>query len=228
VIFVENALYNLIFKSWIPKWQRGKSKRMAEGDELLELAEEAVSEAEIQGRLEEYGGIDDEYAEKMVELGYLMLFGAALPLLSVLILVSSIVDLRADAERLLQGSQRPRYKRANTIGTWGTLMDIMTVMSIISQCCFLAFTSDALYYYFPGMTPMQKAFYAIALEHVLLFFKALWDAEVCGSVPEEVELAYKRKVHERDYILEKFDTFNKEEDVAFYTSDAGRAYYGKD
>ncbi|KAJ1476573.1 calcium-activated chloride channel-domain-containing protein, partial [Baffinella frigidus] len=195
VIFIENSIYNFVVKSLLPKLSRvGAAGAKLDDGEMAELAEEAVSEAELQGKLEVYGGVDDEYAEKVAEIGYLMLFGAAMPLLSVLILVSCINDLRADAERLLNGAQRPSYKRGKSIGTWAVLLDVMTIMGIISQCCFLAFTSNSLYYYFPGMTPMANAFYAIALEHALLFFKALWDAEVCGSVPEEVELAFNRKV----------------------------------
>ena len=37
------------------------------------------------------------------------------------------------------------------IGTWSTIIDITAIMSIIFNCALIAFTSNALFYYFPAM-----------------------------------------------------------------------------
>ena len=45
--------------------------------------------------------------------------------------------------------------------------------------------STGLYYYFPYMTEVDKTFYAVIFEHVLLFFKILFDgATVCTWDPK--------------------------------------------
>jgi hypothetical protein len=69
-------------------------------------------------------------------------------------------------------------------------------------------------------------FYAVALEHFLLIFKALLDS-MFVDVPEDVELTYEIKVHQKSLVEEEMDTLNPEEEVAFYTSDAedGRMQY---
>ena len=69
-------------------------------------------------------------------------------------------------------------------------------------------------------------FYAVALEHILLVFKALLDSMVV-EVPEDVELTFEIKMHQKNLVEEEMDTLNPEEEVAFYTSDAedGRMQY---
>ena len=41
----------------------------------------------------------------------------------------------------------------------------------------MAFVSNGLYYYFPYMTSVDKTFYAVMIEHLLLLFK------VCVALP---------------------------------------------
>ena len=45
----------------------------------------------------------------------------------------------------------PYLQPDRDIGTWSTIIDITAIMSIIFNCALIAFTSNALFYYFPAM-----------------------------------------------------------------------------
>jgi len=45
---------------------------------------------------------------------------------------------------------------------------------------YMAFVSKGLYYYFPYMTNVDKTFYAVMIEHLLLLFKVC-VAECCAG-----------------------------------------------
>lgn len=182
-----------------------------------------------EGDKEEKGGqppetLDDMFFLNVMELGYVLLFGAACPLLPLLLLVYFMIELRQTAKHFLFGIQRPRYKCGKSIGKWEDMVDILVIISIISQSSYMAFVSNGLYYYFPYMTQVDKTFYAVIIEHVLLLFKILYDGAT-AHVPEDVDLAYQVKNHERDLALETFDTM-EEDNVKFYTDQEGFPYYG--
>ncbi len=52
--------------------------------------------------------MDEEYTSKFLEFGYLVLFGAAFPLLALLLLVTTAVELRTNATRFIENFQRPK------------------------------------------------------------------------------------------------------------------------
>ena len=53
---------------------------------------DSFSEYGAQERLQEFTGLTDEYLDKMIELGYIMLFSAACPVLAAIALVCSTRD----------------------------------------------------------------------------------------------------------------------------------------
>jgi hypothetical protein len=121
--------------------------------------------------------------------------------------------------------QRPLAKMSKRNATWQITLDILAIVSIILQCCFIGFVSDGILLYFPGSSLIDQIFIVLVLEHGLLLFKILWDAR--AGIPHEVQLAYERKNYERDELLSEFDTEDFHHTVAFYTSDEGDLFYSK-
>jgi len=168
--------------------------------------------------------LDDFYFSNIMELGYLLLFGATCPLLPMLLLIFNMLELRSAAGEFLFSFQRARYVCAKDIGFWEIVIDILVVMAILTQTSYCAFISNGLYYYFPYMTQVDKTFYAVIIEHVLLFFKILYDGAT-AHVPGDVSLAYKVRNHELKISLDHFDT-KDDDNVKFYTDEEGFPYYG--
>jgi hypothetical protein len=54
------------------------------------------------------------------------------------------------------------------MGTFTTIIDIISIMAIIVNSSLIAFTSNTLLYYFPYMNEWDRVFYAVACEHLLV------------------------------------------------------------
>jgi hypothetical protein len=88
-----------------------------------------------------FKGVLDEYTELMIQYGYVTLFACAFPLSSMCALINNIVEVRIDGFKLLYGTQRPVYRGAEDIGTWLAVLETMSVLSVVSNCAIIAFTS---------------------------------------------------------------------------------------
>jgi len=169
--------------------------------------------------------LNEWYLDKLMDLLWVMLFSGIMPLLPLMLLGIQIFDLRKNAGHLTNHVQRVRYSCSRDIGVINDMLDIFVVVAIITQTCMLAFASNGLLYYFPGITAPRRAFLALVIEHLLLLFMAIYLGHV--EVPEEAELAHERKKEEKKHLLRDMDHFNPTKDVVFYTSDDGEAFYGK-
>ncbi|CAN8012322.1 unnamed protein product, partial [Ixodes pacificus] len=83
----------------------------------------------------------DEFAEKIIQYGYLMLFAASFPLAPLLALLYNMFDLRIDANRLLWLNRRPVAFRDDDIGMWFHLFGFINACGVVSNAFLIAFTS---------------------------------------------------------------------------------------
>ena len=60
--------------------------------------------------------IEEEYVEKVIMFGYIVLFGSAYTFAPLVILIVTMLDLRSDAYRILWLYKRPVGHRAQNIG----------------------------------------------------------------------------------------------------------------
>ncbi len=71
---------------------------------------------EIQAKLQPSQPILDEYAEMVIQYGYVTLFAAAFPLAPLLAYVNNLVEIRTDSWKMLKQNHRPTYRGAKGIG----------------------------------------------------------------------------------------------------------------
>ena len=72
------------------------------------------------------------------------MFAAAFPLAPLMAFVNNIVEIRTDAFKLLDAYTRPEYKGAESIGAWYAILEIMGVISVITNCLLIGFQFAAL------------------------------------------------------------------------------------
>jgi hypothetical protein len=130
--------------------------------------------------------VDEEYKPKskrfspidkiVVQFGFLLLFSCAFPIAPLFALVNNLIEVRADAKRMLTSHQRPVTLRAKDIGLWQKIIELVVHLSIIVNGTIIAFGSD----WFNknvlnGLSADQKLTYRllsiIAFEHGILL---LW------------------------------------------------------
>ncbi|GAA6043352.1 hypothetical protein JCM8097_008045 [Rhodosporidiobolus ruineniae] len=106
--------------------------------------------------------IGGEYAEMVVQFGYLVLFAVIWPISPIWSLVNNFFEIRSDAFKLTTQARRPIPSRAESIGPW---LDVLGFLSYLGAVT----TSSLIYLYqphrtFPGKT---AAFLANVTHHAV-------------------------------------------------------------
>ncbi|CAG2218074.1 unnamed protein product [Mytilus edulis] len=84
----------------------------------------------------------EEYTEKIIQYGFLMLFAASLPIAPLIVIITNLIDMRIDAYRLLWLYRRPVAKRAQDIGIWYIILQFVNICGVISNGCLISLTSS--------------------------------------------------------------------------------------
>jgi hypothetical protein len=163
---------------------------------------------------------------KLVEVGFVVLWSGAFPLLPLALLLVQLVELRDKARHVLSGTQRPRHRCSKGLGAVNEALDVQVMAGILAQCCVLAFGSNGLAFYLPSLGMADRILCAAVVEHLLLLFKMVWDASM-REVPSDVVKAFERREKEKASIMREMDHFDPTESVLFYTSDDGEGFYCK-
>ncbi len=78
------------------------------------------------------GYFGDEYIEKVVLYGYMILFGNICSLAPLIVLIILLVNLRANARSLIWFYRRPVAYKAQSIGGWILIFRFLNVAGIIN------------------------------------------------------------------------------------------------
>ena len=110
-----------------------------------------------------------DYTQVVIQLGFVLLFGAIFPLAPVIALLNNLVFIRLDASKLTYTrkrygdmmilascltSVRPIAQKVGGLGVWEDVLQIMSVVGILTNCCLMGITSSQLsrilYFISPG------------------------------------------------------------------------------
>ncbi|XP_007236828.2 anoctamin-7 [Astyanax mexicanus] len=89
-------------------------------------------------------GLFSEYLEMVLQFGFITIFVAACPLAPFFALVNNWVEIRLDSQKFVCEYRRPVAERAQDIGIWFTILQVITYLAVISNAFLIAFTSDFL------------------------------------------------------------------------------------
>ncbi|KAA3681139.1 anoctamin-7 [Paragonimus westermani] len=91
-----------------------------------------------------YEGLFDEYMEMVLQFGFITIFVAAFPLAPFFALLNNWMEIRLDANKLVRETRRPLAERAQNIGVWFRILDVLVRLAVISNAFIIAFTSHFL------------------------------------------------------------------------------------
>ncbi|XP_048774148.2 anoctamin-7-like isoform X2 [Ostrea edulis] len=131
-----------------------------------------------------------EYMEKIIIFGFLMLFAASFPLAPLLALITTALDIRIDAWRLLWIYKRPVAHMAQDIGTWYTILSFMNFCGVVSNGFLVAFTSS----WGNSFSTTGQLWIVIGFEHIALIIMFIF-AYIVPDTPADVELKKRKKTH---------------------------------
>ncbi|KAJ8018438.1 Anoctamin-7 [Holothuria leucospilota] len=84
----------------------------------------------------------EEYNEKVILYGFLMVFSSALPIAPLIALLIILIDLGIDARRLILFNRRPIGLIACNIGMWYSILEFLNYVGVITNAFIIAFTSQ--------------------------------------------------------------------------------------
>ena len=182
---IVGQLYRQVLETCLPRAKRAlrecrfrRRVRQAEDSGVTEgkrgrrLVRHATSQAWAEARMPRYDTFND-YAELLIQFGYVTFFSWAFPLAPLCALLNNVVEMRTDAYKLCYTSQRPIAAKAGGIGVWYNVMVFMALLAVLTNSAHLALTSSQFKAYFPGMSDGERMLMVFLVEHAVLGLRLL-------------------------------------------------------
>merc|ERR1711939_768762 len=167
VVFVFKTIIQQIKEIYYPdikrcyrRWRETRGiENPEESDELDELDDDALSPrtrrrrgglsyVEEQNIMDSYGhpfpATYDDFQEMTIQFGFMTLFAVAYPIGALFALVNNIIEIPVDGQKLTTDCRRPRYRNAEDIGSWMTVLQCITVCAVITNSLLVSFSSTTL------------------------------------------------------------------------------------
>eukprot|EP00619_Florenciella_sp_RCC1007_P012487 CAMPEP_0205918630 /NCGR_PEP_ID=MMETSP1325-20131115/9920_1 /ASSEMBLY_ACC=CAM_ASM_000708 /TAXON_ID=236786 /ORGANISM="Florenciella sp., Strain RCC1007" /LENGTH=238 /DNA_ID=CAMNT_0053286177 /DNA_START=18 /DNA_END=734 /DNA_ORIENTATION=+ len=172
-------------------------RRMEEALKMTAIEEQYV--------MEEYDTTLDlfnDYLEMVIQFGYATLFSCSFTLAPLMAYVNNYVELRVDAWKICTQSRRPLPGGAEDIGTWQSVLELMSILAIMTNLGIVCFTSEKLVQASRGW----RVVWFIVIEHFAVGAKIV-AAAIIPDCPDEVAIQLKRQ----ELIIDKIINGKKDE-----------------
>lgn len=80
----------------------------------------------------------------LVQFGYVTLFVMCFPLIPLLAIINNIFELKVDAITLVKSSQRPDPNGSSGLGTWNSVLQIFSILSVATNTMFITMRTNLL------------------------------------------------------------------------------------
>ena len=197
VIFLTQTLFGNFTEMVMPMFAR-KYAMWKENKELLRLKgvdhkPKKLDQPEAEAKYSEYR-IEkesfDDYAEMVVQYGFVTLFVVAFPLTPVLALANNVLELHVDSIKLCFGFRRPYPYPGESIGQWELFMNMQSSISVVTNIAIIIFTTDL----FAKWREWEKWALFVVAEHALLLIKIMVQALVDDSPQWVIDLQDRHKL----------------------------------
>jgi hypothetical protein len=138
----------------------------------------------------------NDYLSCVTVIGYVILFGAAVPVSAVIALIVLLFQFRANAYRLTKLARRPYPTMCQGIGKWNDIIDMLSWIGLIFYVG-VPILNCHLTEELPRATKMLALFLA---EHAVVIVKLL-SRSLFSAEPKEARLLHDRRSYAKDALL---------------------------
>ncbi|GKY94550.1 hypothetical protein MPSEU_000420700 [Mayamaea pseudoterrestris] len=138
-----------------------------------------------------------EYIQAVVQFTFCSCFSVVLPITPFLCLINYLISMRLDAYKLCKGRRRPMAEKTGGIGIWEHLMHIVAVISVLTNCWLMGFTTATLSRIGEEIGTLALFAFVVAWEHIMLLIKYMMQTSM-SPLPKKVRDAIKREQYELD------------------------------
>jgi len=195
-IFIVMIVVNNFIELFIP-YLKGKLAQRANAlkpEEMAGKEDVKKSEPEEEFELEPYDSTIPDFDELIVQFGYVCMFVTAFPLTPLLALLSNIVEVFIDSNKLCKFARRPEPRGAANIGTWYDILTTVSFIAVFTNCAIVCFETVIMHEWFPRAADRAYAF--ILAEHLILGLKFALSYFVPDE-PQDITIHLARQ----DYIV---------------------------
>lgn len=109
------------------------------GAEVQIPSAHGLNKFEVQDSLMTYTGTFNDFNDRTVQFGYIVLFAPAFPAAPVLAFLNNILEIRAAGYKLCHGYRRPRVKDRTGLGTWAVVLNTLGFLAVIMNSTMINF-----------------------------------------------------------------------------------------
>ena len=144
IVFLMNVALNVVELGFplvdyrLRLWQETRNLRSSGGS--AREYEQSLSFTEKQSKMDPYETPMEDYMEMVSQYGYVVMFSSALPLIGVLALFETLLEVRVDSWKLCVLSRRPFPHKCESIGVWTRIVQLVSLMGIITNSALIMFS----------------------------------------------------------------------------------------
>ena len=128
-----------------------------------------------------------DYSTIIVQFCFVLFFSSVFPLLPLIALFNNVLLLRVSAYKVCYTRQRPIALKSAGLGVWEDVLQIMSVIGILTNCGIMGYTSTVLQtHLIPIIGVAGMVISLFALEHLILFLK-YWLSAAIPRIPTSVQ-----------------------------------------
>jgi Ca2+-binding EF-hand superfamily protein len=165
------------------------------------LTTAVISKVESEYKLESYDDLDafKDFNEMVIQFGYITLFAVALPIAPLLAVLNNFFEIRGDAFALCKGNRRRAYQTKRSIGSWFTVLEILSMTAVITNALLTGFVNSTVADLDPlvdeslyatqteRMSEYRLWMWVFIFEHLMLLARTVLQ-QVVGSEEEWIHL----------------------------------------
>ncbi|KAL3671142.1 hypothetical protein V7S43_004323 [Phytophthora oleae] len=186
IIFILRLTSGNFFEAGLP-WIQKKLKRN-KTKENGTYREPSTIEKQLELDVYDQKGTFDDYNEMIIQFGYVTLFVVSFPLTPAFALFNNFFEIRIDAHKLVNATRRPDPRGAQDIGTWGTIIDLMSSVAMVTNVALVCFTSRRTTAH---LTDHERLWAFVCVEHGLMLLKYVLML-IVDDEPHDVTLQKQR------------------------------------
>eukprot|EP00697_Spironema_sp_BW2_P017147 gnl/Spiro4/8716_TR4562_c0_g1_i1.p1 gnl/Spiro4/8716_TR4562_c0_g1~~gnl/Spiro4/8716_TR4562_c0_g1_i1.p1 ORF type:complete len:612 (+),score=156.43 gnl/Spiro4/8716_TR4562_c0_g1_i1:128-1837(+) len=113
----------------------------------------------------------EDFNDLVLQYGFMMLFGVSFTLSPLLALIDNLLAIRSSAFKLCRTLQRPMYTVSGSIGTWFSILQVVSLFSVLSGFAILAFTMKGMDPWFANKE--EKYWFIVCIEHFVMILRLI-------------------------------------------------------
>jgi len=177
-----------------------------------EVDGEVVSPVEEQLELGVYTNTLEDMSEIVIQYGYVTLFLICLPIVPLFAFLNNIVEVKVDGIKLVRYSRRPQPFGAQGLGSWISVLEFLSVISVLTNVALFTFVTDQVEEYFhqydlDEVEHQKLKFFFVACASLLVVVGAF--KSLIKDVPDSVGRHLRRQEYIEDVLI-KGQEFSKE------------------